>query len=476
MQAQERDGKQAIDLYRDELRRTIQNVHNLIFKYKRGEDGSFIFTLSEGKLARDFGLTTESIGQKKLQEILLTCNEEKILPLYERAYAGQIVEYEASIGDRIFTTTLAPITDSGDVVEVVGSLTEITERKQMERELKETEELYRSLVEDTLVGVYIAYVNEPGFVYVNPHMADMFGYTQEELMKLGMDEVILPVETADEKTNSHENTSHSMRYPFRGLRKDGSTVELEVLQKTTVYKGLPAVIGILLDVTERKQAEEMLRKSEMLSIIGQLAAGVAHEIRNPLTSLEGFLHLLQSRYEDKPKYYDIMLSELNRIEHIVSEFLVLAKPHNVVFNLHDIRPMLEQIILLAETHAIMHDVQIVTKYDADLPPVRCEENQLKQVFLNLLKNAIEAMPDGGEVHVEVEREDNVVVVRFRDHGCGIPEDRLPKLGEPFFTTKEKGTGLGLMVSYKIINSLGGKITVKSKEREGSTFEVRLPVV
>ena len=137
--------------------------------------------------------------------------------------------------------------------------------------------------------------------------------------------------------------------------------------------------------------------------------------------------------------------------------------------------MLEHIIVLAETHAVMHNVRIFIHHEPNLPAVMCEENQLKQVFLNLLKNAIEAMPDGGEVHVSVRREEDTVVISFRDQGCGIPEDRLARLGEPFYTTKENGTGLGLMVSYRIIHNHGGTISVTSQLHQGSTFEVRLPV-
>jgi signal transduction histidine kinase len=170
-----------------------------------------------------------------------------------------------------------------------------------------------------------------------------------------------------------------------------------------------------------------------------------------------------------------MLSELNRIEYIISEFLVLAKPQNVVYKERDVRPLLEHIIALAETHAIMHNVQIAAVYEKELPLVKCEENQLKQVFLNLLKNAVEAMSGGGEVRVEVrwEQQKNLLI-RFVDQGCGIAEERIPKLGEPFYTTKEKGTGLGLMVSYKIIENHGGTINVISRERKGTTFEIRLP--
>ena len=463
--------------FTDELLRTVENVHNQIFKYSRNHEGQFMVTLSEGKIAQEFGLTTKHLQGKRIEEILLTCKVTDILPLFEKAYNGHVVEYESSIGARTFTTTLSPVIVGGTVREVVGSTTEITERKWIEQQLLETQELYRSLVEDTLIGVYIAYVEQPGFVYVNPSLADMFGYTQEEMVRMTAAELVVPEDRTMVRRNQKrrlEGDSSNLRYQFRGMCRNGNIIDVEVLQKTSSYKGQPAVIGFLQDVTERKQAEEMIRKTELLSVVGQMAAGVAHEIRNPLTSLKGFVQLLKTQ-GGKPEYFSIMLSELNRIEFIISEFLVLAKPQVVVHRQCEIKPLLEHIITLGKTHAIMHNVQIVTRYAPDLPAINCEENQVKQVFLTLLKNAIESMPGGGTVTVSVGREEGMLMISFTDEGCGIPEDRIAKLGEPFYTTKASGTGLGLMVSFKIISHHGGTITVKSKLDEGTTFEVRLPV-
>lgn len=470
-------GYWAVPPHNDEFR-TVENNYIHIFKFSRNHHGELIALLSEGKLAQELSITTDVVKGKRLQDILLKNNEQDIMTIYHKPYQGMVVEIESAIGERIFYTTLSPIYTEEEIREVVGTTLEITERKQMEQQLLEAEELYRSLVEDTLVGVYIAYVEHPGFVYVNPRLAEIYGYTQEEMVKMTAADLVIPEERSVIHTHQQRRLvgdQSSIRHQFRGLCKNQTVIDVEVLQKTTVYKGKPAVIGILQDVTERKQAEELIRKSEFLSVIGQMAAGVAHEIRNPLTSLKGFVQLLQAFPNGKPEYYQIMLSELDRIEFIISEFLVLAKPQAVIHQHRDIRRMLEQIVMLADTHAILHNVQILTDFPDELPLITCEEKQIKQVFLNLMKNAIESMPDGGVVTVAAKVAEDKLLIVFTDQGCGIPEESLERLGEPFFTTKETGTGLGLMVSHKIIADHGGTINVRSKMGIGTAVEVHLPL-
>ena len=160
---------------------------------------------------------------------------------------------------------------------------------------------------------------------------------------------------------------------------------------------------------------------------------------------------------------------------IVGEFLVLAKPTAVEFKDIEINYLIKDVVTLINTQAIMNNIQILVQYEPNVQAIVCEENQLKQVFINLLKNAIEAMPNGGiiEVKVKLQKEGNVSVY-ITDQGVGIPEHQIPKLGEPFYTTKEKGTGLGLMTSFKIIENHHGKINISSKINKGTTVEVILP--
>ncbi|MGO4889096.1 ATP-binding protein [Anaerobacillus sp. MEB173] len=260
------------------------------------------------------------------------------------------------------------------------------------------------------------------------------------------------------------------------LRKNGEEVAVSVtISPIRNEEGcVIAIAAIIRDISERLKTEEFLRRSEKLSAVGQLAAGVAHEIRNPLSVISGYIQLLQKTDGTHQRKYDIMLTELKRINSIISEFLVLAKPNATKFEQHNVKTIIDEVITLLNTQAIMENVVIKSQLEP-LLMIHCEANHLKQVLINLVKNAIEAMPDGGEVKVSAREYDhNQVLISIEDQGEGIPDEKLTHIGEPFFTTKTKGTGLGLMVSYKIIENHQGRMEINSKENKGTKVDIVLP--
>lgn len=260
------------------------------------------------------------------------------------------------------------------------------------------------------------------------------------------------------------------------LKRDGTIVEVSV--STSVIRdedGYPhSFIHVSRDMTERNRMEELLRRSEKLTTVGQLAAGVAHEIRNPLTTLKGFLQLQQEKQILVPLHIELMLSELERINLIVSEFLILAKPQAVHFQEKDVRDILGDVVSLLDSQAHLFGIQFSATFSEYPSTVHCEVNQLKQVFINIVKNAIEAMPDGGMISMELRNTLDFVFILISDQGEGIPKDMLPKLGEPFFTNKESGTGLGLMISQRIIQAHKGHLEIQSEVGQGTTVMIKLP--
>lgn len=222
--------------------------------------------------------------------------------------------------------------------------------------------------------------------------------------------------------------------------------------------------------------EKKLRESEKLSLVGELAAGVAHEIRNPLTTLKGFTQMMNENTdpEANKRYSKIMIEEINRINFIVSEFMVLSKPHIVQYSLTDISQSINKVITLLNTQAIMNNIEIIPEFIGERFFIKCEENQIKQVIANLIKNSIEAMPQGGKIQIRMEQKEDNLIISVIDNGVGISRENLPLLGTPFYTTKSEGTGLGLMVSKRIIQNHNGKFEIKSNPNIATTVTITLP--
>ncbi|NBD24481.1 PAS domain S-box protein [Paenibacillus sp. T1] len=316
--------------------------------------------------------------------------------------------------------------------------------------------------------------------YVNPQFTMVTGYLLEEAYGLNMQ----TFSRWEEGERSFEAILNSVGNgkvwtgELESRAKNGNTYweSVKIIPIKDDHGQLIHFVKLSENISERKNAEEMLRKTEMLSAVGQMAAGIAHEIRNPLTALKGFTKLISNTGDSKSSYIGIMLDELDRIEQIVGELLVLAKPQAVDFANKELGPIVQDVLMLLESQANLGGVEMHSELQEGLR-VLCVENQLKQVFINLLKNAIEAMPKGGRIHVQAAiGADNRIIVRFIDNGAGIPESKLAKLGEPFYSTKEKGTGLGLMVSHKIIENHQGSIAFQSKEGFGTTVTIELPAL
>ncbi len=359
---------------------------------------------------------------------------------------------------------------------------DITEKKKSERELQDTlkqlKDLKYALDESALVSV----TDEKGKITsVNDKFCEITGYSEAEL--LGSDHMILdsayhPPSFFDDMRQQIQSGS-VWKGEINNLTKDGENFWVD----TTVVPFLDEIevpyqyVYIRKDITDRKQAEELLRTSDKLSVIGELAAGVAHEIRNPLTSLKGFTQILKSRLssESDQEFIKIMLSELDRINMIVNEFMVLARPQAVEQEKTNIFDLVRNVLTLIETQAILNNVQIYTRVIDDIPDITCSENQMKQVLINVIKNAIEAMPEGGEIILSLYTHKNEVTIEIRDSGTGIPEHQLVHLGEPFYTTKEKGNGLGLMICRRIIQNHQGSFAIESSEGNGTVVTIKLPI-
>ena len=214
-----------------------------------------------------------------------------------------------------------------------------------------------------------------------------------------------------------------------------------------------------------------------MKAVGTLAAGLAHEIKNPLTSIKTFTEYLEERYDDpdfRAKFKKIVGGEVERISQTVQQLLEFAKPSAPKLQPVDIAKLMDETVELLNGELVQRHVQVSRRYDAGLP-VLGDPAQLKQVFLNLMLNSLEAMNGHGELMLETGLQGSELVITIRDNGMGISPNNLSHIFEPFFTTKSTGTGLGLSVVRGIIDEHGGQIKVESQPRQGTTIKVSLPV-
>ncbi|MGD8610965.1 MAG: ATP-binding protein [Desulfobacterales bacterium] len=267
-------------------------------------------------------------------------------------------------------------------------------------------------------------------------------------------------------------------------RPSGETIALAlsitpILGESNICQG--AVI-ILRDLSEIKQLEEKVRRSEKLAAIGKLAAGVAHEIRNPLSSIRGFAQYLQRSLKDNPQqqeYAETMVTEVDRINTVVTDLLTIARPMEADLVPTDVTELIEHAIRLVQADARSRDINIEPKI-SDLSKIPLDSNQMAQAILNLLLNALQAVNPGGRIEVGAEMDPSISRLRIwvEDNGAGISASQKEKIFDPFFTTRKKGTGLGLAIVHKIVENHDGEINLQSPpdgKTRGCRFTIDVPI-
>lgn len=425
------------------------------------------------------GLKQED-GLQSLVPFIAPDYVEQTLEHVRKALTGNAQSYETVAihkeGHPVFLkVTNLPIIVQDNIVGVYGIAKDITGQKGKEEELRQTKELLESLFHHSADSILLLSLDSV-VQDINEAAKNVFGWESDEAK--GLFCPMVPEDRREELQRVRESIQSGKEVV--GLetvrrKKDGSFIDVSITF-SPLKDGKGDIIGmaaIARDISERKKTEELLSRSEKLSAIGQLAASIAHEIRNPLTSIKGFIQFFRGNIQDQ--FVDLMLSELERIELIVTEFLLLAKPHAAHFIEKNINSIIRHTLPIIEAQAIMNKVNIVASLMNPIPIIRCDENKIKQVLINVFQNAIEAMPTGGTIHVSTGFQENEILIQVTDEGYGISNERIKKLGEPFYSNKEKGTGLGLMVCFKIMEEHGGRMEFESKEGHGTTVRLFLPV-
>ncbi len=414
--------------------------------------------------------------------------------LHEKQHFSTIKKTVGPDGSDIYEDLIySPIfNDDGHVDYIVITIKDITRSRLMEADLRKTKEFLENIIESSGHAIVVADMKGV-IILMNESARKLFGYAENIAVGKSIAEYHYTpggARSVMKKLRSPDYGGVGRLYSTEmiAINNLGEEIPIEMTASIIYEDGEEiASMAIFQDlrpkVEEEKRLEEtrmQLVQSDKLASIGRLAAGVAHEINNPLGGIIMYSHLaLEDLPEDSPSHQNLkkVVNQAERCKKIIKGLLDFSRQREFAVESVNVNDIIEEIFSLVETQSLFQNIEITKDLDTDLPPIDGDKSQLQQVFMNLALNAAEAMENGGKLIVKSYLKDNALEIKFTDTGCGISSEDMEKIFEPFFTTKShmNGTGLGLAVSHGIITKHKGTIFVESEVGKGSTFCIWLPV-
>jgi two-component system, cell cycle sensor histidine kinase and response regulator CckA len=403
-------------------------------------------------------------------EVAMYARDRRILNILLRAYA---------IKD-----------EQGSVIGLVGIHTDITERRGADEALKLSEATYREIFNNVNDTIWIHDIDTFKFIDVNNKVTEMFGYTVGETLEMSVADISSGVPPFTKETAmmllKKARAEGPQLFEWHTKHKDGHLFWTEVSLKRGTIAGRDCLLAIERDITERKRAEETLRRINALESLGTVAGGIAHDFNNLLMGVFGNIELAKMNLlPDHPALASLQDAHkaLENARHLTAQLLTFARGGNPVLETVDLRKCIRESVLF---HLTGSNVAACFDIPANLWPAKADKGQIAQVISNLTLNGKEAMPEGGTLHVQarnipeiqkpapLELRTDCVKLTFRDEGIGIPENIIGRIFDPYFSTKQAGSGLGLAIAHGIISRHKGYIGVESAPGAGTTFTVFLP--
>ena len=433
----------------------------------------------------------EDLLKRQVPEILLDPAERKLLMQQAETQplvAGrEITLLRKDGGSIVCLNTVAAVRDNaGKVVRYQGAVMDITERREIERRLRQQQEFARRLV-DNFPDMILVLDTNSQYTFVSPRCREILGYEPAELAALGFGHCVHPEEMPTVRMLYDDIVAARRTYEsleVRVRRKQGDWRRI-LFNFSPLSDEKGSIEGVVLsgrDVTDIKRLEEQLIQAEKLAAMGQMLAGVAHELNNPLTAVLGVTELLRERAgqdESFTRQLDLTHRQARRAARIVQNLLEFSRPASAQKKLLDVNNLIERTLQLHEHSLRRNSIEVDFRPDTSLPGILGDANQLIQVFLNLVTNAEQAIREvreSGRLQIRPGRSGDRISITFQDDGVGIRPEALPRIFDPFYTTKRPGggTGLGLSICMSIVREHGGLIEAEALPAGGSVFTVTLP--
>jgi len=430
-----------------------------------------------------FSLTNPCLG-KVIESVALRQDESHF-------YADIQIGEAAVEGQQIFVCTIRDVTERKQMEEIkkqqfnhmenmVKDRTlelilanqrlqiEIEERKKITDHLFISQERFRKIFEASPCLMAIISLKDKTYLDVNTSWINFTGYSYHELFH----QKINLLDFIDEPDGNSIHLGEPIRSKKINYKTKHGEIRAGFLSTEMIdIQPEPCILFVLTDFTERLLLEREMSRLDRLNLIGEMAAGIAHEIRNPMTTVYGFLQVARSNREGLPQeIVDLMLEELSRANSIITEFLNLAKNKVSYKKIQNLNTIIEALFPLIQAEALRSRKQAVLDLH-DCPDISIDEKEIRQLILNIVLNGLDSMSSGGQLTIKTYAEKQAVILEIKDQGIGISSEILEKLGTPFFTTKENGTGLGLAICYSVAERHQADIDIETGN-EGSTFSIR----
>ncbi|WP_456275255.1 ATP-binding protein [Bacillus sp. AK128] len=464
----------------------VNYLEDMVFVIKVEENEGYRCIEVNHAYLKGTGMKKSQLINKRIDEIVTPAESVEIFKRYSGAISSKSsLTYEETLtlnGVMItFETTIVPVFEDDERCHhIIGIARDISARKNYQVEILQTKEKFQKVIHHQQGLIFSIEKQGLDYVYTlfDGQLINEFDNLPEQVVgKRPQD--IMDLSIAVGVIEKYHHCWEMKEKVVFEERERNDLVLLTVINPVVVKGQTVSIIGSTIDISEKRKAEEALVKKEKLSLLGELSAGIGHEIRNPLTTIKGFLKMMkEDPIHIKPEFIDVINAEVESIDRIAGELMMLAKPQAFQTNKFNIVSVLKDVIFLMESQAFTQGVTLELEPTNSSFYINGDQNQIKQVFLNLVKNSIEAMESNlkGKVQISCYQTDSEVIIKVMDEGCGISNEKIKTIGEPFYTTKTKGNGLGLMITQRIIRNHHGSLNCESELGKGTTFTISLPSI